>query len=195
MVREISRMTSRTPEDVARLRAAYERHNEAILAYALRRTSSPEDAEEVVSATFATAWRRVDRLPPEPFTRTWLYRVAWKTRANQRRSDIRRRQLADRLARTDPIEESDRTEPDARVHEALARLHLKEREVLRLIAWEELSYTEAAQVLGCSPNAFALRLHRARASLRRELEQDNEDTEDRHSAHREGCAGERGSRR
>src|SRR5579871_5161168 len=67
----------RGPEDVARFRAAFERHYEAVLGYALRRTATLEDAEEVTASTFATAWRRLDRLPPEPHTRTWLYRVVW----------------------------------------------------------------------------------------------------------------------
>jgi RNA polymerase sigma-70 factor (ECF subfamily) len=50
---------------------------------------------------------------------------------------------------------------------ALAELHADEREVLMLTAWEELSSPEAAAVLGCSPTAYRIRLHRARLRLRR----------------------------
>ena len=35
-----------------------------------------------------------------------------------------------------------------------------------LVAWEQLSYAEAAQVLGCSPNAIGIRVHRARTRVR-----------------------------
>ena len=35
-----------------------------------------------------------------------------------------------------------------------------------LVAWEQLSYAEAAQVLGCSPNAVGIRVHRARTRVR-----------------------------
>jgi len=55
------------------------------------------------------------------------------------------------------------------LHEALRRLRAQDQEVLRLVAWEELTYAEAAAVVGCSPNAFAVRLHRARAALKQEL--------------------------
>jgi RNA polymerase sigma-70 factor, ECF subfamily len=48
---------------------------------------------------------------------------------------------------------------------ALARLPSAEQELLRLVAWEGLSHREVAAVLGCSENAAAIRLHRARRHL------------------------------
>lgn len=154
-------MTTSSGDEVARFRSAFERHYDTLLLYALQRTGSREDAEEVVAATFAIAWRRVDRLALEPYTLTWLYRVAWRTLANQRRSDDRRERLASRLAMTRPEEEADPTEQEAMVHDALARLRPQDQALLRLVAWQELSCAEAAEVLGCTQNAFALRLHRA----------------------------------
>jgi DNA-directed RNA polymerase specialized sigma24 family protein len=56
-----------------------------------------------------------------------------------------------------------------RVVAALDRLSAREREALQLVLWEELSHAEAAQVLGCSANAVAIRIHRAKIRLRREL--------------------------
>jgi RNA polymerase sigma-70 factor (ECF subfamily) len=52
---------------------------------------------------------------------------------------------------------------------ALDRLSVREREALQLVLWEELSHAEAAQVLGCSANAVAIRVHRAKTRLRGEL--------------------------
>jgi RNA polymerase sigma-70 factor (ECF subfamily) len=57
-----------------------------------------------------------------------------------------------------------------RVLDALAALPEKEREVLMLTAWEELSGSEAARVLGCSATAYRIRLHRARRRLRERLD-------------------------
>jgi predicted DNA-binding protein (UPF0251 family) len=56
-----------------------------------------------------------------------------------------------------------------RVVAALDRLSAREREALLLVLWEELSHADAAQVLGCSANAVAIRVHRAKTRLRREL--------------------------
>jgi len=44
-----------------------------------------------------------------------------------------------------------------------------EREAIALVHWEQLSHDEAARVLGCSSNAVAIRVHRARSRLRQAL--------------------------
>ena len=48
---------------------------------------------------------------------------------------------------------------------ALASLNDAEREVLMLVAWEELDHERAAAALGCSVNAFTVKLHRARTKF------------------------------
>ena len=52
---------------------------------------------------------------------------------------------------------------------AFAHLRENDREVLRLIAWDGLSSDVAAEVLGVSRIAFAVRLHRARRRFAAEL--------------------------
>ena len=49
---------------------------------------------------------------------------------------------------------------------ALATLKATDREALLLVYWEQLSYAEAAQVLGCSANAVGIRVHKAKARIR-----------------------------
>lgn len=53
--------------------------------------------------------------------------------------------------------------------EALARLRPDDQELLRLIAWDDLTHAEAAAVLGISANAVAIRLHRARRRFAEQL--------------------------
>ncbi len=57
------------------------------------------------------------------------------------------------------------------VHEALDRMPPDQREVLTLSAWDDLDNREIAVVLGITPAAVAVRLHRARRRLARELGQ------------------------
>ena len=52
---------------------------------------------------------------------------------------------------------------------AFAKLRVDERELLALVAWEELDVGEIAQVYTCSRNAARIRLHRARRRFAREL--------------------------
>jgi RNA polymerase sigma-70 factor, ECF subfamily len=56
-----------------------------------------------------------------------------------------------------------------RLLEAVESLRPTEREALKLVLWEQLSYAEAAEVLGVSVNAVGIRVHRAKASLRTAL--------------------------
>ncbi len=53
---------------------------------------------------------------------------------------------------------------------AFAALRERDREVLRLVAWDGLDAAEAAEVLGVTRLAFTVRLHRARRRLERALE-------------------------
>lgn len=154
-----------------RFRRLYAAHVREVLAYAVRRTADAEDAADVVAETFLVAWRRLPEVPFGGGARPWLYGVARRTLANQRRGEVRRHRLADRL-RDDlaavaalPAAE----DYDERFHTALEGLHPDDREILRLSAWEELSPSQAAHVLGISAIAARSRLHRARRRLARAL--------------------------
>ena len=152
-----------------RLRDLFEAHHDALLAYAARRTSSLTDAEDVVADTFLVAWRRIDAVPVGDQARLWLYGVARNTIGNQRRGLRRRLRLQ---ARVEARAERPSLPPPAgpeHALEALSRLSGTDQELLRLVAWEELSHAEIATVLGISVNAVAVRLHRARAKFEQEL--------------------------
>jgi RNA polymerase sigma factor (sigma-70 family) len=149
--------------------AFYRHHAGAVLAYLLRRSRSVADAQDALAETFLVAWRRPDQVPAEDAANLWLYGVARRVLANQRRGDRRRRQLAARLEADTglrmvpgPSEAGDASD----VLRALARLGDRDREVLRLAAWEGLSHAEIATILGFSENASAVRLHRARRRLK-----------------------------
>lgn len=59
---------------------------------------------------------------------------------------------------------------DKDILEALDHLNERDREALLLVAWFDLSNIEAAEVQGCSPSTFAVRLHRSRQRLREQLD-------------------------
>jgi RNA polymerase sigma-70 factor (ECF subfamily) len=171
-----------------RFAALYQAYYRPILAYAVRRVEAAEDAADVVADVFTIAWRRIDELPDGPADRLWLYGVAQRVVAGRRRSARRLGRLVARLradSSTRPLSQPGPGQPgpgqpgpgqpglgDAmsdRVLAALSRLSDREREALQLVLWEELSHADAAQVLGCSANAVAIRVHRAKTRLRREL--------------------------
>ncbi len=142
----------------------------AVRNYALRR-AAPEAAQDVVAETFLVAWRRLDDVPDDALA--WLYGVARRVLANQRRSASRgaalERRLAGALPTAGPADPGETAGDGELIRLALDRLTARSREALLLEAWEGLGPARAARAAGCSPATFAVRLHRARARLAAEL--------------------------
>ncbi|MFC5184594.1 RNA polymerase sigma factor [Actinomadura harenae] len=139
-----------------------------LLGYALRRCDSPEDAADVVAETFAIAWRRAAEMPSGDEARLWLYGVARRVLGNQRRG-ARRRGLKTAALIAELSVAAPSRDGSSVVADVFGRLPDRDRELLALVAWEGLSTTEIATVLGCSSNAVSIRLHRARKRFARAL--------------------------
>jgi RNA polymerase sigma factor (sigma-70 family) len=152
-----------------RFEAVYRELYAPICGYVLRRVREPEDAAEAIAETFATLWRRFDRCPQGDELRPWLYGVARRVVANQRRGERRRTALGERLvAHFDQaaFDAFDRPEDTSELARAFAGLSDSDRELLSLVAWEGLTRDEIAVALGTSRAVVRLRLHRARRRLR-----------------------------
>lgn len=156
-----------------RFNEVFSAYHDEIWRYAMRRCTY-DDAVAIVSDTFFAAWRRVQDVPAGDEARLWLYKVASHCMENQERGKRRYLRLVGRLsdnpspAYDRAVEGVDNDHDD--LHRALAHLKRDDRELLRLLTWEELSHQEAAAVLGITANAVALRARRARHNLRLKLD-------------------------
>lgn len=131
----------------------------------LARRTDADTADDVLSDTLLVLWRRFDDVPENPLP--WAYGVARGCLQNAQRSGRRQVRVAARIA-SQPVEPHP-TGTDARLAEALDRLPDRDRELLRLWAWEQLTPAEIAAVLETTPNAVSIRLHRARGKLGEQL--------------------------
>ena len=145
-------------------REIYDTHHAAVCAYFARRTAY-DDVEDLAAETFMVAWRKMPKRLEEPLP--WLYAVARRVLANHRRKTARR---------SGPLPPPGPAAPDPAdlagdrgLAAAFAALSERDREAIRLVAWEDLSIKDAARAAGCSASAFAVRLSRARARLDRAL--------------------------
>ncbi|MGW0939729.1 RNA polymerase sigma factor [Streptomyces sp. NPDC002666] len=146
----------------------YRQHYGAVDAY-VRRRVHPDHAVDVVAEVFLVAWRRLKDVP-FGMELPWLYGVARKIVANSYRSDGRRLRLVEMLAaqpHRDVGDHSDAIAQRQAISHAFDGLKRVDQEVLRLILWEGLTFSQAATVLGCTVPALQVRLHRARKRLRR----------------------------
>jgi RNA polymerase sigma-70 factor (ECF subfamily) len=150
----------------------------APIASFVRRRMPEADVDDIVAEVFFTAWRHFDTIETldERGPLAWLYRTAANAVANSRRGTFRRQRLHDRLAL---LREGDANqpvpifEPLDEFTNAFDSLSSADQEALRLTIWDGLGSAEAAAIIGCSRGAFQVRIHRARARLRRLLERDD----------------------
>lgn len=154
-----------------RFELLYAKYAPAVKAYVLRRADAAT-ADDVVAEVFVVCWRRFEEIPVDPLP--WLLGVARRVLSTQRRGERRRVALRDRLAEgaSHPIVE---TPVDGALASALALLSEADRELLLLIAWDGLSPSEAATVLGVKPATARVRLLRARRRLSRALSRERSD--------------------
>jgi DNA-directed RNA polymerase specialized sigma24 family protein len=147
--------------DEARFRGIFG-HLGAVTAYAARRGS--RDPEGVAAEVMTIAWRRLDVVPgDDPLP--WLLATARNVVYAEARS--RRRTQLELHSETAPAPDIRTLDPG--VDAALRSLRQSDREALLLVAWEDLSPSQAARAVGITPAAFRVRLFRARRRLRAAL--------------------------
>jgi RNA polymerase sigma factor (sigma-70 family) len=144
-----------------------------LLAYIMRRSPNAEDAADVLAETYLIAWRKFDGMPTGERARLWLFGVARNLLmkgASQRRS---RQTLVESLAGELRSAHTPRNPVDderaSALRAALAELPARDRELVMLTAWEGLTPKQIATVVGTPVNVVRVRLHRARARLKRDL--------------------------
>jgi RNA polymerase sigma factor (sigma-70 family) len=158
-------------------RAAFERlfrhTRNDLLAYIVRRAGNSEDAADVLAETYLIAWQKLDTIPAGDRARLWLFGVArnllLKSASRRRSRSLLAERLAGELRRATAMHAPVNPEAADAVRAALAALPQRDREILTLTAWEALTPKQIAAVTGSSANIVRVRLHRARARLKRQL--------------------------
>lgn len=160
--------------DEEALAALYHRQLGGIYRFALQMSGSPELAEDVTQEVFMVLMRDGTTYDAARGPLNWFLLGMARNLVRQRLGRERfYASLADDQvcggseprAVSDPLDELSRTETIAVVRKAVFSLPLRYREVVVLCELQELSYAEAAGILGCAIGTVRSRLHRARALL------------------------------
>jgi RNA polymerase sigma-70 factor (ECF subfamily) len=178
---ELLRLTAAGDADA--FAALYRRRQAGIYRFALQMCGSAGIAEDVTQEVFMTLVRDAQAFDPERGTLAgYLYGVARNQVLRRLEKERRFVGLADETAATgdgrdaptasahavatdDPLAELARSELIETVRGAVLALPAHYREVVVLCDLHELSYAEAAAVLGCAVGTVRSRLHRGRALL------------------------------
>ncbi|MEW6321621.1 MAG: sigma-70 family RNA polymerase sigma factor [Acidobacteriota bacterium] len=162
-------------EDLLRL------YGPRLLAVARRMLRNDEDAQDALHDAFLSAFRALRTFRGECRLSTWLHRITVNAALMKMRSRRRRREtpIEDLLpvyledghhvtrfqAWTDAERALDHAETRAAVRAAIDELPESYRTVLLMRDIEELDTDTVAGLLGVTPNAVKIRLHRARQAL------------------------------
>jgi RNA polymerase sigma-70 factor, ECF subfamily len=159
----------RTLGSAATTELLYRRHGSRVLRYCLRCLRRPADAEDALQQTFLQAHRALGRGVEPVAEATWLLTIArnvclTRVDALRRRGRVEFAEDPGVLAEIAGVDDAG-AELSAEIVEALARLPERQRLVLFLREWQELSYAEIAVALETTESAVETLLFRARKAL------------------------------
>src|SRR5580704_1485998 len=141
----------------------FARYQEPLYGFFRRRLEAKERADDLTQETFLAVIRATSRYQPRAMVRTYLYGIALKLLGAERR----------RTHRSDPASPNpnDPALDNALwVKQALEKLDPSEREILMLREYEQLSYSEIADLLRLPVNTVRSKLFRARLAMKTHLE-------------------------
>ncbi|WP_234399414.1 RNA polymerase sigma factor [Psychromicrobium lacuslunae] len=147
-------------------------YQQKVLNFIRRRISSEETAQELTADVFRIAWQKYSEIPETSLP--WLLSVARNVIGNAYQARQRAQELQERLIEAERAKARNGLDPQPRGRaEALNLLRDKEREILILAYWDDLSIRDIAIVLGCSESAASVRLYRARKAFAYALSRGN----------------------
>lgn len=157
----------------------FARYRDPVFGFFRRRLDHPARAEELAQETFVAVLNAVERYEPRATFRSYLYGIAMKQIAAERRKEQTRREHGEapntRGNQTDDPQAAPVDTPDTNQHEpeevlwvrrALEQLESGDRDILMLREYEGLRYDEIAALLRIPVNTVRSRLFRARMALK-----------------------------
>ena len=166
--------------DAAAFDDVYAEFNTRLFTFLVRLSRRRDVAEDLLEETWLRLVKHAHRLRPDTRLGAWLFTVARNLHVSYTRSRVLEDSAAASLMalwpfspdRSSPFEAAAATELERRIERALAAMPVAAREVLLLVGVAGLDPSDAADVCGITPEALRQRLHRARETLSKALEND-----------------------
>ena len=174
----------RDSQDAGAFEELMRRYQRPLTGFLMRLTGNLDAAQDLAEETFVRVWQSAPRYRPSAKFTTWLFTIASRLATDHaRRAQVRRAVPLDAPPADDGRSRAE-TLPDAGlaadqqlagaqdaalVRTAVQELPLEQRTALALCEFEDLSYAEAAQAMGCTVKSVELRIYRAKQTLREKL--------------------------
>jgi RNA polymerase sigma factor (sigma-70 family) len=171
--------------EISELKAELEKHHDACFGWALnccRRNRA--EAEEILQTVYLKILQGKALYRGECRLQTWLFAVIRKTAITERRKQLLRtlKSIAGKSPETgrgnlnsQPEVELERSEMQRRFQQALAELPTRQRETLHLVFYQDLTLSEAAEVMSISIGSARRHYERGKKRLREVLDREGVD--------------------
>ena len=160
--------------EISELKAELERLHPASFGWALsccRR--NPAEAEEVLQMVYLKILQRKAIYRGESKLQTWLFAVIRKTAIGERRKQWLRSLVSVPVTTSEDLGSVfERSEMQQRFQQALAQLPARQRETLHLVFYQDLSLSEAAEVMNISVGSARRHYERGKKRLRATLDRE-----------------------
>ena len=163
--------------EIAELKAELEKLHRASFGWALsccRHNHS--EAEEVLQMVYLKILQGKACYRGECKLQTWLFAVIRKTAISERRKHVVRMlksiAVSNSTSDAQPEVNLERSEMQQRFHQALAGLPMRQRETLHLVFYQDLSLSEAAEVMNISVGSARRHYERGKKRLREALDRE-----------------------
>lgn len=163
------------------------RYGDRVLGYLFRMTGNRDQAEDLFQETFKRVHEKAHTFRGSRL-KSWLFTIATRVAIDAARRRKRRKTISLDQETTcgseegcslaavtvapdasDPADDLVREERKQQVREAIETLPVKQRATLVMAYYQQLSYPEVAQVMGCSVGTVKTQMSRALATLARRL--------------------------
>ena len=166
--------------EISELKAELEKLHQASFGWALNCCRhNRADAEEVLQTVYLKILQGKAIYRGESKLRTWLFAVIRKTASSERRKHMLRSLIridnTNATRSSEPETELERSQMQQRFQQALARLPGRQRETLHLVFYQDLSLSEAAEVMNISIGSARRHYERGKQHLREALDREGID--------------------
>jgi RNA polymerase sigma factor (sigma-70 family) len=152
----------------------FERHHQRLFGFFYRLTSDPATSEDLVQNVFYRVLRYRGSFRDDGDFCSWLYHLARNVHADHYQKGKKNGHHRDvgkydgRLPDDSPPADEllQHQQEQALLAQALGGLPQEQREVLIMSKYQELKYSQIAQVLGCTEENVKVKVHRALKKLR-----------------------------
>jgi RNA polymerase sigma factor (sigma-70 family) len=157
--------------DDAELRNALEAHHVESYGWALSCCQRRRDeAENVLQLVYLKVLSGKAIFKGKSSFKTWLFAVIRKTAAHEHRMELLRRLRLSQIPKAlDGKPPGEHHGVEVRLKEALGKLPARQREVLQLVFYHDLSIVEAAKVMGVGIGSARTHYERGKKQMRRRL--------------------------